>query len=446
MCDTGLPGLCAMGVHRCIDGVGPLRRRADPQPEVCNASDDDCDGQIDEDGACDPCLRRRSRRGRRRHLDGVRQLPYERRQPRPGGRRRRRRRRRLRQLPGRRQPRTRPTPTATRSATSATTAASSPTPIRPTRDADGVGDLCDGCPDLAGGDDRRRRRRRRARCLRQLRRRGQRRPGERRWRRFRRRLRPLPPQPAGHGDGDGDGLGDICDPCPRDPATRPTGWRWPRRCLRQLPRPSPTRTRSDSDGDGDGDLCCPGFGQPDLCDGGDSDCDGAVDEDAPSAQACGTGLRGSCAVGVIVCVERPRGVRPDRRPAARGVRRPRRRLRRRRRRRPAQRLRLRRGAPRETCNGLDDDCDGVESTTAPPAPVRRSARTASAVNLPEQRVRRRQLLRRGRVHRPLRRASSATSARPAIRRAASAGSVRRARLQRRAHLLTAAAAWRTTAA
>jgi hypothetical protein len=322
-----------------------------------------------------------------------------------------------------------------RSATSATTAASSPTPIRPI--ATPTGSVISAtAARISPGRSHRRRRRRRARCLRQLRRRGQRRPGERRRRRFRRRLRPLPPQPAGHGDGDGDGLGDICDPCPRGPVTRPTG-----------------------DGDGLGDACdnCPvrrqpGPGRtatatatatsaapvsasPTSDGGGDSDCDGAVDEDAAVGQACGTGLRGSCAR------------RRDRlrRTAARSATRPATRS-------PRSATAATTTAtasstkasatpavgcgvaPRETCNGLDDDCDGVDDG-APcpgsqvcaygecrePAGTTSATATTSAV--------------RGRVHRPLRARlecdfGEICDPQGGVCRIL----VRRARLQRRAHL------------
>ncbi|MEW6434691.1 MAG: putative metal-binding motif-containing protein [Myxococcota bacterium] len=60
-CRTGLPGICADGVFACVPKAGggvertcrPLRN---PQREVCNLVDDDCDGQgpngVDEQPAC----------------------------------------------------------------------------------------------------------------------------------------------------------------------------------------------------------------------------------------------------------------------------------------------------------------------------------------------------------------------------------------------------------
>ncbi len=54
-CQTGLPGLCADGVEACVDGV-PLCLGPEPQEEVCEAVDEDCDGAVDEGGVCDPCF------------------------------------------------------------------------------------------------------------------------------------------------------------------------------------------------------------------------------------------------------------------------------------------------------------------------------------------------------------------------------------------------------
>jgi hypothetical protein len=86
-------------------------------------------------------------------------------------------------------------------------------------------------------------------------------------------------------------------------------------------------------------MCTPS-GAGDTCNGMDDDCDGAVDESDPmvgttcgsSTGACMTGIR-SCEFGMLVCVGG-------------------------------------RGPTAETCNSLDDDCDGStdESTAASPIP------------------------------------------------------------------------------
>ena len=56
-CETGFEGICATGELRCTDGV---RRCESPLPfatDACDTLDNDCDGEIDEDGPAlgDPC-------------------------------------------------------------------------------------------------------------------------------------------------------------------------------------------------------------------------------------------------------------------------------------------------------------------------------------------------------------------------------------------------------
>jgi len=48
-CDTGIPGACRAGVATCVAGsFGECVALATPAAEVCNAIDDDCDGDTDE--------------------------------------------------------------------------------------------------------------------------------------------------------------------------------------------------------------------------------------------------------------------------------------------------------------------------------------------------------------------------------------------------------------
>jgi hypothetical protein len=364
MCDTGLPGLCAMGVHRCIDGVELCDGGADPQPEACNATDDDCDGQIDEDGACDPCLAAGPDADDDGRLDGACDNCTDTANPDQAD---------IDEdgvgdacdtCPADGNPNQADTD-GDRVGDVCDNCREQPNADQADRDGDGVGDLCDGCPELAGGDttdsdgdgvpdacDN---------CVDA--------PNADQANAdddaFGDLCDPCPQNPQGTGDGDGDGLGDLCDPCPRlagDAADRDRDGVGD--ACDNCPSVS-NADQVDSDGDGEGDLCCAGFGQPDVCGGGDTDCDGLVDEDALVGQACGTGLPGSCAAGVIVCINgremcdqtgdpQPEVcdgrdddcdglVDEDQRNACGGCGNP----------------------PRETCNGLDDDCDGTVDDGAP---------------------------------------------------------------------------------
>ncbi len=56
-CETGAPGVCGPGLMRCADGRMACAAFAEPGAEQCNGADDDCDAIIDEDdGTGRPCV------------------------------------------------------------------------------------------------------------------------------------------------------------------------------------------------------------------------------------------------------------------------------------------------------------------------------------------------------------------------------------------------------
>jgi hypothetical protein len=89
-----------------------------------------------------------------------------------------------------------------------------------------------------------------------------------------------------------------------------------------------------------GQIVCQQNVQPsaETCDGQDNDCDGVVDNGNPGAnQACSTGKPGICAAGTTVCSSGQLTCQQSQQPHA------------------------------ETCNGQDDDCDGVVDNGSPGA-------------------------------------------------------------------------------
>ncbi|MDH4227890.1 MAG: MopE-related protein [Deltaproteobacteria bacterium] len=55
VCSTGLPGVCADGATACSGGATTCVQNNLPSAEVCDGSDNDCDGQSDEGGVCAVC-------------------------------------------------------------------------------------------------------------------------------------------------------------------------------------------------------------------------------------------------------------------------------------------------------------------------------------------------------------------------------------------------------
>lgn len=51
-CNTGLPGLCALGTYQCVNGALQCVQQFQPQPESCDGLDSDCDGVPDNDAGC----------------------------------------------------------------------------------------------------------------------------------------------------------------------------------------------------------------------------------------------------------------------------------------------------------------------------------------------------------------------------------------------------------
>ncbi len=117
-------------------------------------------------------------------------------------------------------------------------------------------------------------------------------------------------------DEDMDGVGDVCDNCPK----------------------IPNRAQTDADADLRGDACdrylCVPDGAGEICDGLDNDCDGFTDRnldgsDILAPESCSTGLSGVCGLGHFECASGGRII-----------------------------CRANDGVSLETCDLIDNDCDG----------------------------------------------------------------------------------------